>query len=222
MNMDNRYLRNKDLIDQSRLDEITVIGAGGIGSALLQNAAIMGFKKIIVWDPDMLEEHNLSTTSWPEGFLNMPKVAATEIVLKRLNKKISVDKKPHYWENGFPLSNKVFLTPDNMEVRLKAYETWKKNPNREWLIDMRMGALGFEIITVTRESDYFMDSYVPSSEIADDPCTAKHTIFCGSLAASYGLSQAFNVLDNRLYYAYIWGSLGPVSLRREHLVKPTK
>ncbi len=220
--MDNRYLRNKDLIDQSRLDEITVIGAGGIGSALLQNAAIMGFKKIIVWDPDMLEEHNLSTTSWPEGFLNMPKVAATEIVLKRLNKKISVDKKPHYWENGFPLSNKVFLTPDNMEVRLKAYETWKKNPNREWLIDMRMGALGFEIITVTRESDYFMDSYVPSSEIADDPCTAKHTIFCGSLAASYGLSQAFNVLDNRLYYAYIWGSLGPVSLRREHLVKPTK
>ena len=83
--MADRYLRNKDLIDQSRLDKITVIGAGGIGSALLQNAAIMGFKEITVWDPDMLEEHNLSTTSWPEQFLNMPKVAAAETILKRFN-----------------------------------------------------------------------------------------------------------------------------------------
>ena len=218
--MDSRYLRNKDLIDQSRLDKITVIGAGGIGSALLQNAAIMGFKEIIVWDPDMLEEHNLSTTSWPEKFLGLPKVSAAESVLKNLNSKCNVATKPYFWEEGFPLTDKVFLTPDNMEVRLKVYEEWVKRPQREFLIDMRMGALGYEIITVTRESDYFMESYLPSSEIADDPCTAKHTIFCGSLAASFGLSQAFNVLQNRLYYAYIWGSLGPVSMRREHLVKP--
>jgi len=222
MNMADRYLRNKDLIDQSRLDKITVIGAGGIGSALLQNAAIMGFKEITVWDPDMLEEHNLSTTSWPEQFLNMPKVAAAETILKRLNKKISVKALPEFWVTGKPLANKVFLTPDNMECRKYVYEQWKQNPDREFLIDMRMGALGYEIITVTRENDYFMDSYVPSSSIPDDPCTAKHTIFCGSLAASYGLAQAFNVLQNRLYYAYIWGSLGPVSLRREHLVKPQK
>jgi len=222
MNMADRYLRNKDLINQSRLDEITVIGAGGIGSALLQNAAIMGFKKITVWDPDTLEEHNLSTTSWPEKFLNTQKVKAAFDTLLSLNSKINVKPISHYWQKGNPLANKVFLTPDNMECRLEVYKQWKENPNREFLIDMRMGALGFEIITVTRESDYFMDSYAPSSSIPDDPCTAKHTIFCGSLAASYGLAQAFNVLQNRLYYAYIWGSLGPVSLRREHLVKPQK
>ena len=220
--MATRYLRNQDLIDQSRLDKITVIGAGGIGSALLQNAAIMGFKEITVWDPDMLEEHNLSTTSWPEKYLGSCKSRAAEETIKTLNKKCKLIPKPHFWQTGMPLNNKVFLTPDNMECRLAVYNQWKQNPDREFLIDMRMGALGFEIITVTRESDYFMDSYVPSNEIADDPCTAKHTIFCGSLAASYGLAQAFNVLQNRLYYAYIWGSLGPVSLRREHLVKPQK
>ena len=218
--MDQRYLRNKDLINQSKLDHISVIGAGGIGSALLQNAAIMGFKKITVWDNDRLEEHNLSTTSWPECYLNSTKVKAAEDTLFQLNKKCKVITKPHLWKEGFPLANKVFLTPDNMEVRLKAYKTWLSNPDREFLIDMRMGALGLEVITVTRESDYFMDSYVPSSEIPDDPCTAKHTIFCGSQAASIGLAQAFNVLQNRLYYAYIWMSLSPVSLRREHLVKP--
>ena len=30
-----RYLRNKDLIKQSLLDEVTIIGAGGIASALI-------------------------------------------------------------------------------------------------------------------------------------------------------------------------------------------
>ena len=220
MKMDSRYLRNKDLIDQSRLDEITVIGAGGIGSALLQNAAIMGFKKIHVWDPDKLEELNLSTTSWPECYINQPKVHAASHTCTNLNKLVKMHAHEVFWQTGMPLANKVFLTPDNMECRLAVYNQWVQNPEREFLVDMRMGALGFEIITVSREADYFMESYVPSSDIPDDPCTAKHTIFCGSLAASYGLAQAFNVLQNRIYYSYIWGSLGPVSIRREHLVKP--
>ena len=47
-----RYLRNKDLINQSLLDEVTIIGAGGIASALVTILAQMGFKKFHVWDDD--------------------------------------------------------------------------------------------------------------------------------------------------------------------------
>tara|TARA_Y100000401_G_C8315985_1_gene222440 strand:+ start:306 stop:989 length:684 start_codon:yes stop_codon:yes gene_type:complete len=216
--LQNRYLRNKDLIDQSKLKDITVIGAGGIGSALLQNATIMGFSPINLWDDDTLEEHNLSTTSWPQEFIGKTKVEAAFKTCSKLN---DVNLIPHEakWRTAYPLSNKVFLTPDNMEVRKAVYDQWVKMPDREFLVDMRMGALGVEIITVTRENDYFMESWQPSNSIPDESCTAKHTIFCGSLAASFGLSQAFNVLQNRPYYAYIWGSLSPVSFRREHLVK---
>ena len=53
-----RYLRNSTLINQSYLDELTIIGAGGVGSALVMNAAIMGFKRIHIWDFDNLEPHN--------------------------------------------------------------------------------------------------------------------------------------------------------------------
>ena len=52
-----RYLRNSTLINQSYLDELTIIGAGGVGSALVMNAAIMGFKRIHIWDFDTLENH---------------------------------------------------------------------------------------------------------------------------------------------------------------------
>ena len=214
----NRYLRNKDLIDQSKLKNVTVIGAGGIGSALLQNATIMGFSPITVWDDDTLEEHNLSTTLWPQEYIGKSKVEAAFKTCSQLND-VNLIPRDVKWRTTYPLSRKVFLTPDNMEVRKAVYEQWVKLPDREFLIDMRMGALGLEVITVTRESDYFMESWQSSSSIPDESCTAKHTIFCGSLAASFGLSQAFNVLQNRPYYAYIWGSLSPVSFRREHLIQ---
>ena len=128
----------------------------------------------------------------------------------------------NFWEKGYPLENKVFIGPDNMGIRKNIYEQWKLNPEREFLIDMRMGSLSLEIITVTAKDDFYEESWLEDGKIPDELCTMKHTIFAGSIAANLGLSQAFNVLQNRLYYAYIWGSLGPVSIRREHLVKPTK
>ena len=77
-----RFLRNKDIISQKNLNEVTIIGAGGVGSCLILAASIMGFKKIHLWDFDELEEHNLSTTMYPESFLGLSKTKAAKIVLK--------------------------------------------------------------------------------------------------------------------------------------------
>ena len=98
------------------------------------------------------------------------------------------------------------------------YQAWRQLPDRKLLVDMRMGALTMEIITVTKNNDHFTDSWQTSKSIPDEECTAKHTIFTGSISSGAGLSQAFQVLNNRPYYAYIWMSLAPVSLRREKLV----
>ena len=57
--LDTRYLRNKDIIDQSQLQSVTVIGSGGIGSAIVQSLAIMGFKEIILYDNDTYNVHIL-------------------------------------------------------------------------------------------------------------------------------------------------------------------
>jgi len=214
-----RFLRNSSLIKQSKLDKATIIGAGGIGSALIQSAAIMGWKELDIWDYDMLEEHNLSTTMYPAKYLNRYKSEiAGEIALKYGCKKPVVNNIP--WGAGDRLHNKVFMCPDNMEVRMAVYKYWLKNPNREFLVDMRMGALSMEIITVTPLVDHFMSSWMPSSKISDEECTAKHTIFTASVSSGLGLTQAFKVLNDRPYYAYIWQSLSPISLTREHLVKP--
>ena len=211
-----RYLRNKDLINQSLLSEVTIIGAGGIASALVTILAQMGFKKFHICDDDKLEEHNLSTTAYPDDFVGASKVSCAKEMIYKFNKKAVVDMYLKRWEPECYLSDIVLLTPDNMETRLDVHMQWKKNNNRKALIDMRMGALTMEVISVDKDNDNFGKTWQPSSAISDEACTAKHTIFTANVVAGLGASQLFNVLHNRSYWQYIRHSLAPLSFGREY------
>ena len=211
-----RYLRNKDLINQSLLNEVTIIGAGGIASALVTILAQMGFKKFHIWDDDKLEEHNLSTTAYPEEFLGLNKAECAMNMIYKFNKDAEITTYITRWEPGYDLSNIVLLTPDNMETRLDVHMDWKRNDNRRALIDMRMGALTMEVISVDKDNDNFGKTWQPSNKISDEACTAKHTIFTANIVAGLGASQLFNVLHNRSYWQYIRQSLAPLSFGREY------
>tara|TARA_R100001443_G_scaffold26566_3_gene39869 strand:- start:6362 stop:7138 length:777 start_codon:yes stop_codon:yes gene_type:complete len=210
-----RYLRNKDLINQSLLDEVTIIGAGGIASALVTMLAQMGFNKFHIWDDDKLEEHNLSTTAYPPSLLGQKKVKCAADMIWMYGEKPDITMNDKRWEPGDYLSNIVLLTPDNMETRLDVHMDWKRNTNRKALIDMRMGALTMEVISVDKDNDNFAKTWQPSSKISDEACTAKHTIFTANVVAGLGASQLFNVLHNRSYWQYIRQSLAPLSFGRE-------
>lgn len=211
-----RYLRNKDLIKQSLLEEVTIIGAGGISSALVTILAQMGFDKFHIWDDDTLEEHNLSTTAYPEAFLGNEKAICASNMIAQYNQKADVNLYLKKWEPGCPLSDIVLLTPDNMETRLDVHMDWRRNLDRKALIDMRMGALTMEVISVDKDNDNFGKTWQPSNKISDEACTAKHTIFTANVVAGLGASQLFNVLHNRPYWQYIRQSLAPLSFGREY------
>ena len=220
----NRFMRNSDLIDQSTLDEVTIVGLGGIGSAVVPLAAAMGFDKIIGYDDDVLESHNQSTCFYPIDFghIGMSKASAASIMAINhgcINEKMVESK----WTYGcdLPLSNKVIMCPDNMDARMDIYRGWVENPERDWLIDLRMGALAMEIITVTPRDDNFIESWIPQGDNDVEPCTAKHTIFTATMAASFGMNQIL-MLDKKPYYQYIWVGLMPLSVKKENLILPQK
>lgn len=220
MALSNRFLRNKDLINQSKLDELQIIGLGGIGSALVTYASIMGFDKLTGYDYDVLEEHNLSTCVYRHEYLGMSKAEAATRTAE------SYQGKAEFVEGMFTsmdkVANKVIMCPDNMGTRRAVYSVWLNNPNREFLIDLRMGALAMEIITVTPAKDEFMDSWVPDYTIAEEECTMKHTIFTAAIIAGLGLSQVFNLLERKPYYSYIWAGLLPLSVKKEGLTIPSE
>ena len=233
----NRFLRNKDLIDQAYLTEVHVIGAGGIGSSVVPLLSIMGFKHIVIYDHDNLKEHNLSSSLYPEMFLDMNKAEAAAIQAREYNPNIHVDNFGEWWsymwdsETGMGKKcdlRKVIVCPDNMEVRLDAYDAWKAYietipgvSNTAFFIDIRMDALALEVITVT---PYNMDAYEnywkPSKDIEDAPCTMKHTIFTSSISAGFGVNQVFNVLGKRPFNEYIWIGLVPLQIKKKGLIIP--
>ena len=221
--LENRFLRNKDLIKQELLDEITVIGLGGIGSTVVTLLSIMGFDKIIGWDDDKLEVHNLSSTTYPLYYTGGSKVAAAKDTAEAFSgKETNFQANEERWDDYKPLGNKVITCLDNMDTRMEVYEKWINNPDREFLIDLRMDALSMEMITSTQNNDEYDKYWVSDAEIEPAPCTMKHTIFASSIIGGLGVNQVFNCVGNRPYYLYIWTGLLPLNLRKENLVKPVK
>ena len=221
---ENRFLRNSDLIPQEGLESVSIIGLGGIGSSLVQLCALMGFRNMYGYDPDILDEHNLSTTSYPHYFEGKPKAEAARNVAIDYGCLGEIDFSRAYFERGKDcyLNPCVMMGPDNMDTRLDVYRSWVEMENREWLIDMRMGALSMEVITVTKENDDFMSTWNPPSTDIAEPCTAKHTIFTASMVASLGMGKVFKIIANRPYYSYIWCGLSPLSVDKTTLIIPKK
>src|SRR5216683_685521 len=50
--------------DQSKIAncKLLVVGAGALGNEILKNAALLGFRKVVIVDLDRIEESNLSRT----------------------------------------------------------------------------------------------------------------------------------------------------------------
>jgi hypothetical protein len=237
--LENRFLRNKDLINQKLLNEITVIGLGGIGSTVVTLLAIMGWDKIIGWDNDTLEAHNLSSTTYPTSYVGVSKLlAASHIVSDYSHGKTKFVEGERNWDSSKPLGIKVITCLDNMDTRLEAYEAWRQIVHdsnahtmvcqNAFFIDLRMSALSLEMITITCRTGGFLQNseeiyekhWVPDSQIEPAPCTMKHTIFASSIIGGLGVNQVFNCVANKPYYSYIWTGLLPLNLEKDNLVKP--
>tara|TARA_R100000789_G_scaffold99817_1_gene107581 strand:+ start:124 stop:804 length:681 start_codon:yes stop_codon:yes gene_type:complete len=219
--LENRFMRNKDLIDQQLLDSVMVIGLGGIGSTVVTLLSIMGFNNIIAYDDDKLEEHNLSSTTYPTSYIGKTKVmAAHDTSMEYSNRETRFHGFEERWDDSKKLNKNVITCLDNMDTRMEVYEAWCKMPHRQLLIDLRMDALSFEMVTSTREYDEYDKYWVTDAEIEPAPCTMKHTIFASSIIGGLGVNQVFNCLANKPYYGYIWGGLLPLNLQKENLIKP--
>jgi len=222
--MDSRFLRNKDLIPQECLDVISIIGLGGIGSFLVQGLAMMGWKDVHGYDSDDVENHNFSTTCYP---LNTENIVMKRVAAHSLFDSYSDDTQEFHPHEHFiggaqfsELTTKVIVCTDDMESRRMVYNNWKMFEGREFLIDLRMGATSVEIVTVTKDNDNYMDTWVPTHTVPPAPCSQKHTVFATMHIVSLGLSQMYNLVANLAHYDYIWTSLSPNIVEFGTLITP--
>lgn len=174
---------------------VTLIGAGGIGALTAIVLAKMGIPVLSVYDADAVDTVNIATQFFGIGDVGEPKVYVLERMIKGFSDETVVY--PHEFRVGSSSVEPIYLrnpiiisAVDSIEARqivwnnvLTISTKWK------WYLDARMGAEVFQLYAVngTRRMDNYnaclMD--LNESDVPDDPCTSKATIYTAAIAAGH-------------------------------------
>ena len=146
--MDVVYRRQEELLSTEQLTfPVSIVGAGGIGSPTALALAKLGCERIVVYDPDRVEPHNLPNQLYGPSDLGRYKVDALGDIIERLtgarlgrsaNRVLVAD-----------FSGVVILAVDTMSTRSAIWSSSiRLRPQVELLVDARMGGEVGRILAV--------------------------------------------------------------------------
>ena len=131
--------RHMELFDPYRFEQrVTVIGTGATGSWLVLQLAKLGITDIVVYDFDIVEEHNIPNQIFGIKHVGMPKVEALkEIVQEYTGLEITAKNEKCEAQR---LSGYVYLMVDSMAERKRIFEqSIKMKRAVSLLVEPRMG-----------------------------------------------------------------------------------
>ena len=97
---------------------IHIVGCGSVGSTLAENLVRCGVTKLMLWDFDRVESHNIVNQMFRHQDIGKSKVEALYDILMEINPEVKDDikLKPEGW-NGKMMSGYIFLAVDSIELR---------------------------------------------------------------------------------------------------------
>jgi molybdopterin/thiamine biosynthesis adenylyltransferase len=171
------FWRQNDIVSQDKLNRypFILIGAGGIGSVAGLVLAKMGVRDLTVYDPDVIEDHNLPNQTYRLSDVGKPKVEALAAICHDF---AGVDIKPHHQKFPTPSMPEgiVISGVDSMTARRDIWDSAiKLNPRVQVYIEARMGAQEGRIYTVSPLDSQYEASLYSDEEASELPCTARAT-----------------------------------------------
>lgn len=204
--MNNRYIRQQDLVDAKIFKRpVTIVGVGGIGSFLTLTLGKMGFNDITVFDDDLVEEHNLPNQFYRE--VDVVARAYKTDSLKSIVKDftgINVKSSNRKWLSTFNSKGILISAVDNMDTREAMFNyAIEKQKNVPFFIDGRMGRLQAEVYTVKTDKKSDIVTYKKrlwrADQVAPIRCTEKAIIYNVLFIASMICSQLKLALEGKIY-----------------------
>lgn len=217
---------------------VIVGGAGGIGSWLTLMLSRAGYKPI-VYDFDIIEEHNIGGQLFGASNIEQPKVTALSGIVKEFadtdimanNERYQRDSMSHHY---------VFSAFDNMKARRDMFDAWKEyvdewktmksmNPesgsyvnNTPVFIDGRLLMEQLTIFCVTPDKiDEYEKHLFSDDEVAEAPCTLKQTSHSAAMIASHMVGFFTNHYTNNVVgeddraLPFRWEYFIPINLIQE-------
>lgn len=171
--------RHADILGGDALNkEITIVGAGAIGSFTTLALAKMGFQDITVYDFDTIEPENMGNQFFPVECIGQSKVQALKGMVKAFTGiEIKAAEQKLDPQSGSIPGDYLISAVDSMEVRKFLYEDLCTT---RWLIDPRMGAEYATLYTLDMQKGNFKDyekTLYSDEDAVRERCTAKTTIY---------------------------------------------
>lgn len=136
-----------DILDKTLIKNkrIHIIGCGATGSHLAVELVKLGCEKLILWDFDIVEEHNLTNQIWTVHDIGKSKTDALKEHLLAIVPDLQIITKGK-WDNQ-PLTGTIFNCVDSMELRKRIYEENIYNDNIDFMFDPRLGSRTGSVFT---------------------------------------------------------------------------
>lgn len=185
------------LPEGSRDRNMVIAGLGGVGGHAAIALYRMGFRKMNLWDYDIVEIANVGTQPYRLDDVGSYKTTAINSILHGIEP--TTDNRP-FAQNLF-ISN-IFdsqtfrnfinmvggitvVAIDNMGSRKRVVEMIGPQAGK-WFVEARMGAEELQIRTVdtgnAADLESWHKSWFPQSEAVNEPCTQRATSYCGMIA----------------------------------------
>ena len=183
-------------------EPVVIGGAGGIGSWLTFFLTKIGFTPV-VYDFDIIEEHNLGGQLFRQTDIGKLKVIALqEIINNYCGEYITVESSPVTINN--PTHHYIFSAFDNMKARRDLFDVWKRsiepalaNGIIPIFIDGRLEIEQLQIFCVTPDKiDEYEKHMFLDAEVPDAPCTMKQSSHTAAMIASMMTAFFTNHITN--------------------------
>ncbi|MEM5810056.1 MAG: ThiF family adenylyltransferase [Candidatus Aenigmatarchaeota archaeon] len=185
------FLRQLGILNPRNFRHISlqIVGVGGIGSVVaIEMAKMLQWNQIIVYDPDKVEEHNISNQIYSREDIGRAKVDAIREILLEYAVGVSpenvIGKCGRFEDEKDNVGSSpqiIIVGVDTMESRKRIWERVKYKPNVEGYIEGRMSPSVLRLYTIRNCCDpniirRYEETLYTDEEALDLPCTAQAVI----------------------------------------------
>jgi molybdopterin/thiamine biosynthesis adenylyltransferase len=186
--MEVSFARQEGLISSRQLRDlnVTVVGAGGIGSYTVLSLAKMGVGNIRVIDHDIVEELNIPSQIYRLCDVGKPKVeGCLALVKEATGLEIIADRK--LWEGE--TDDIIVAAVDDMAVRAEIFKS--RGDKNKLLVDGRMMAELGRVLTVKDDESAkaYAETLYSDKDAEELPCYAKAIVYNTSILGNIIVSQ---------------------------------
>jgi sulfur carrier protein ThiS adenylyltransferase len=195
--IDNRFVRQQDLVPQERLTvvEVEVIGVGAIGRQVALQLAAVGVRRMRLVDFDTVDATNVTTQGYLGEDIGQSKVAATDHAIKRLDSSVETDLAcDRFRHKHHDIGSAVFCCVDSIEDRQAIWKIvsrrWAHDGSDYWT-DGRMLGEVIRVLAATADVGraHYPTTLFRQADAQRGSCTSRSTIYAASIAAGLMVHQ---------------------------------